>query len=795
MIKNYFKIAWRSLQTNKLFSILNISGLAIGLAVSILLFLFVVNEFGYDKMYAQRSNIYRVLLHTGISGQQQVKCASPAAVAPALTANIPEVKYAARMLKHGFGATAFVIAADKNFAEKKLYWCDQELFSIFNIPFIYGSSTVALTRPNTVVLSKTIAEKYFTNAQNAIGKRIAVDNNMALEVTGVYKDFPDNSTLDCDMMANFQSSGFYEDASWGNPSFETYCLLNETAVIASVEKKIQQEIDKNVEKADRFYTLSLQPFNKVHLYSADYLSSYTSRIGNISVVNNLLLLTGLILLIACINYMNLSTARSQKRAKETGINKTLGATRKQMIFRFYTETAVITFIAIVSGLLLAVAIIPLFNNITGKNLSTTALLQSTFLLGILSIWIITTFVSGLYPALYLSRFSPKLAMQQSFYKGSSSSYVRKGLVILQFTSSVILIIGVLVIYFQLQFIRNKNLGYQPDNVLAISTAGIQKKQDVNTLINEFKTLPNVLSICRVQGFPGKRVSGKTLYKQKGDKEGVDIQSNKVENGIVDVLQLKLLAGTSLPKDKNEHDSLYEIVLNKTAVDYLGYKPDEAIGKKATIDNLTSTIVGVVSDFNFTSLHRSVTPYAFTNGTMEPNRYILIRFTTTNLLQTMQRFETNFKNVITYSEFDYIFLDKYLETLYASEKQAADISIVFSILAVFVASLGLFGLAAFTAEQRTKEVGIRKVLGASVLYITSLLTRDFIKLVIVSIIIAMPVGWWVMHKWLQSYAYRIDLSWWLFAAAGIIAILIALMTVSFQAIKAAVANPVKSLKSE
>ncbi|MFM9908972.1 MAG: ABC transporter permease [Chitinophagaceae bacterium] len=795
MIKNYLKTAWRSLRTNKLFSVLNISGLAIGLAVSILLFLFIVSEFSFDKMYAQRNSIYRVLLHTGISGKQQTKCASPAAVAPALAANIPEVKYAARMLKHGFGATAFVRAEDKNFAEKNMYWCDQELFSIFNIPFVYGNSKVALSRPNTIVLSKTTAEKYFVNAEGSIGKRIVVDNTTTLEVTGVYKDFPGNSTLDCDMMANFQSSGFYDDVSWSNPSFETYCLLNSSASIALVEKKIQQEIDKNLEKADQFYTLSLQPFTKVHLYSADFLSTYTSRIGNINMVNNLLLLTALILLIACINYMNLSTARSQKRAKEVGINKTLGATKRQLIFRFYIETAVITFIAIVIGLLLAITIIPVFNNISGKSLSAAILLQPEFLLGILCIWAIATFVAGLYPALYLSRFSPKLAMQLSVYKGSSSSYVRKGLVVLQFTSSVILIIGVLVIHSQLKYIRNKNLGYQPENVLAISTAGIQNTHDVKTLMNEYKTLPNVLSVCLAQGFPGKRVSGKTLYKDKGDKVGIDIQSNKVENGIVDVLGLKLLAGTSLPKNKNEHDSLVEILLNKTAVNYLGYKPEEAIGKSVTIDDVTSTIVGVVGDFNFTSLHQPVAPYVLTNGTREPNRYILIRFSTANLVQTMQGFETNFKKFTAQSEFDYIFLDKYLEALYTSEKQTADISIVFSMLAVFVASLGLFGLAAFTAEQRTKEIGIRKVLGAGVLHLTSLLSKDFIKLVIVSIVIAVPVAWWVMYNWLQSFSYRIDLSWWLFAAAGIIAILIALVTVSFQAIATATTNPVKSLRSE
>jgi ABC-type antimicrobial peptide transport system permease subunit len=368
-------------------------------------------------------------------------------------------------------------------------------------------------------------------------------------------------------------------------------------------------------------------------------------------------------------------------------------------------------------------------------------------------------------------------------------------VVIQFTSSVILIIGVTVIHSQVQFINNKNLGYEPENVLAVSTAGFQNKQSLDALINEFSNLPSVVALCRAQGFPGKRLSGKTLYKNAEDKTGIGIQTNKADSDIFNVLKLKFIAGRALSAKPYENDSIAEVVLNKSAVEYLGFKPDEAIGRQATIDNITSTIVGVVNDFHFASLHQPLAPYSFGNATRESKKFILIRFKTADLLQTMKGFESKFKNLTGTAEFDYLFLDEYLKNQYAAELQARNISVLFTVLAVLIACLGLFGLAAFTAEQRAKEVGIRKVLGATVAQVTNLLTKDFITLVIISIIIAIPIAWIAMNNWLQNYAYRIELSWWLFVEAAAVALIIAFVTIGFQTIKAAIANPIKSLRTE
>ena len=563
----------------------------------------------------------------------------------------------------------------------------------------------------------------------------------------------------------------------------------------SVENKMQQVLAQNVEKEDRWFSLSVQPLREVHLYSAGYTDSYTSRNGDIKEVRNLSFLVVIILLIACINYMNLSTAQSQKRAKEVAINKTLGATIRNLILRFYTETAILTFLALLTGILLAVLTLPVFNNITGKNLELSSLCHINFLAGLLIMWVGMTLISGSYPALYLSGFSPILALKQSASKGNTSGFIRKGLVVVQFASSVILIFGVIVIYQQMEFIRNKNLGFQPENVVMLDATAASDTSQIKTLLNDLKSQSSVLSVTRAQSFPGMSSSGRSIYKSPEDKKGMNLTTNDSQKGIVDVLKLKLLAGTDLPA-KVPGDTIVHLILNKKAVDYLGFTPEQAIGMKvnAQLGN-NSYITGVVDNFNFASLHEPMGAYAFNDAGMEPKDFFLVRFKSSDIPKTMSGFEKAFRKAIPDTAFDFTFLDQYMNTLYASEQRMALVILIFSILAIIVACLGLFGLTAFTAEQRTKEIGVRKVLGASVSGITVLLSKDFLKLVFISIIIAAPVAWWVMTKWLQDFAYKINISWWVIGVAGLTAIIIALITVSFQAIKAAIANPVESLRTE
>lgn len=801
MISNYFKTAWRNIRANRLFSVLNIAGLAIGIAICIPLFLFVMEELSFDNMYKNKQDIYRINLQTiagGYTTSSETWAAIPNAVAPSITKEIPEVKYAARMLKNDFGSPASLKVGQNTFVEKGLYWCDPDIFKIFDVPFVYGNPATALSQPNTIVISQAAAQRLFGKV-NPLGKTISIDNKTQMLVTGIYKTLPSTSTIDCDMIATFLSSWANKSQTWDNASFETYCLLSKAADINAVNAKLNALENKNVSKNDRWFSLQLQPLKDVHLYSAEISDGYSSHIGDIKEVRNLALLAFLILLIACINYMNLSTARSEKRAKSVGINKTLGASRGQMIKRFYAETAMIAFFAVLLGYALSFDSIYLFNYVTGKHLALNGLYSFEMLAGVLLLWLIVTIVAGSYPALVLSSFSPLTLMKKKISKNLFDILFRKGLVVLQFTCSVVLIIAVMIVSGQMKFINQKNLGYTPIGVVALSLRGVENLKQLDALKNNLKNVSSVTDVSATQAIPGSGASGRSLRKSETDKDGIDLKTCHTDSHIINTLGMKLIAGTTLPESLSQTDTTIYTILNKKAADYLGYTPEQAVGKEIRVMGFHTRVIvtGVVADFNFESLRKPIGAYLYyeCNNAPEYINDILVKFNTGNIPQTMHQLEAAFKNAAPDAAFDYTFLDNYLATLYASEQTTSKVSKLFSVLAIFVSCLGLFGLAAFTAEQRIKEIGIRKVLGASVSGIVTLLSKDFLKLVIISCIVAFPVAWWTMHNWLQNYEYRITISWWLFASAGLLVILVAFLTVSFQAIKTAVTNPVKSLRSE
>lgn len=793
MFRNYIKIAWRNLRFNRLFSIINIVGLSIGLTIVMLLFLFISHERSFDSMFPKKDRIHRAIIKTNGDFGFDTWATVPPITSLAMKEEVTHVESAARLLKHNFGRPASLRINNQNYTEDMLYWTDRELVSIFDIALIRGDGATVLDRPGTVILSEKAAQTYF-NGENPIGKTILVDNDNELEVTGVYKDFPENSTLDADMLASSNGSWFYDRRSWSNASFETYCLLKQNVSSQAAQEQLNKVFEANVDADSRWFSFALQPLEKVHLYSASYGNSYTSRIGDINEVRNLTYLAILILLIACINYMNLTTARSQKRSKEVGISKTLGATSKSLVGRFYMETGLIAAISILLGIVFTILLLPSFNGLTNQNLGLDLLLTPTFLIVTIVVWLITTLFSGLYPSLYLSRFLPKEILSPSLKRGMGNILIRKGLVVMQFAASTALIVGVMVIYQQTDYIQNKDLGFVADNVMAISIGGLRGNENRDALTQELKNFSEVTAISMVQGYPSMDVSGRSLRKNNSEEQGLNIQTNVTDAGIIDALKLKLLAGSGLPENKAKNDTLVEVLLNKKAIDYLGYTPEEAIGKEVYMGNMY-TIVGVVDNFNYESLHQPIGAYAFHNAPTEGKSFMLVRFNSVNLVNTVNNLKTAFNKVAPDIDFDYTFLDQSLETLYAREKRAGQISIVFCLLAVFVAALGLFGLAAYTAEQRKKEIGIRKVLGASVAKINQMLSKDFAKLVLIALMIGFPVAYFFMENWLQGFAYRIDIQWWVFAIAGIIALGIALITVSFQSVRAALTNPAKSLRTE
>ncbi|MGZ3754938.1 MAG: ABC transporter permease [Mucilaginibacter sp.] len=799
MIKNYLKTAWRNIVANKLFTSLNIAGLAIGMCVCITLFASISYELSFDRMYKNSKKIYRVNMQTSAQYNYKVWAQLPNSVGPAITQNIPQVKVSTRLIKHDFGASVSLKTDEKNFTEKGLYLADSTAFNMFDFSFTEGNARTAFAQPKSIVLSQSAKERLYGN-EPAFGKIIYVNNRDTLHVSGVYRDLPANSTIDCDMVYNIMDSWMGKNVFWSNASYETYCQLQPGANVEQVQKQATALIDKYVTKENQYFTkFQLQPLTAIHLYSADIREGYSSRLGSIGTVKALLFLSLLILAIACINYMNLATANSQKRAKGVGVNKVLGANTRQLLSLFYMETAVLSFIAIVIGYALAFLAQPLFQNITGISLIPSALYATPILISLLLTWLLVTIIAGSYPAFSMSGISPLVLMNKLKLKHSAADFIRKSLVVFQFASSIALIIAVIVILQQVYYIRNKDLGYNPNGVVSVSIKAAQNKQQLAAFINSLKGMPNVESVSAVQSIPGDRESGRSVKKLSTDKEGYPVKTCHTDGSIVKTMQLKLLAGGPLPQTLAEGDTNCYVVINEAVQKYLGFKtPQDAIGRYINTEMLSKSIVtGVVKDFNYQSLKNEVGGYVYyeMNKAPESLRTILIRYNAQNLPQFMQQVQDAFKTALPNSSFDYEFLDTHIQNLYAAEQHTASTATVFSVLAIFVACLGLFGLAAFIAEQRTKEIGIRKVLGASVPGIAKLLTGDFLKLVVLSILIASPFAWYVMNKWLMEFSYRITISWWVFVVAGLTAVVFALLTISSHAIKAALTNPVKSLRSE
>lgn len=797
MIKNHFKTAWRNLWNNRLFSALNIFGLAVGLGVALLLSLFIIQERSYDE-FPNREKIFRYIAHINYNGTNGLWAGVPNSIGPTVQRNIPEVALSARTLLNGFGENANITIGRDAYIERRLYWSDPDIVDIFDLQFIHGNRKKALDEPNTIVLSETKAKQYFGD-ENPINKTVELDRNTTLKVTGVYADLPATSTFDAELIASFSTTGFAKNITWDNASFETWVMLENADDSCKIETYLPKMIKEHVGAEGTYYTLSLQPLAEVHLNSAG-INSYSDRKGDAVQLRQLTYLTIALLLMAAINYMNLATARAQHRSKEVGVSKTLGASRKGLLIKFYAETAVLTIIAISFGLALAVLGIPVFNTLSGKTLIYDTLTHPIFWIGLPILWLSLTLVSGLYPAIILSSYTPMEALQKGKTVRTGSALFRRTLVVLQFTASIVLIIGVVIMHRQMDFMSHRKLGYNPENVIAIGLGSLKNEQELDALRNNIGTLAPTQSMVLSQAFPGKGESSHSIRKDEADKQGAMFYANRVDGDIESVLQLKLLAGRMV-KERVESDTtqkggwIFEMVLNKHAVDYLGLTPEEVIGKRPLAGMGDNTyVVGVVDNFNYTSLHNPMGAYAFTNAP-QALRYLLVRFTTGNLRTTLSQYEEAFKKVVPNAPFDYTFLDSHLKSLYLADRQTASVLLAFSVLAVFVGCLGLFGLAAFTAEKRTKEIGVRKVFGATVSSLVRLLSIDFVKLMIAAFVIACPVAYWGFSKWLESFAYRIDIEWWMFGLAGLAATTIALATVSWQAIRAAVADPVDSLRDE
>ena len=584
MFRNYLKMAWRNIAANKLFAALNIAGLAIGICVCITLFACASYELSFDRMYKNSKNIYRVNLLSSPTFNSQVWAQLPGIAGPAIAQNDPRIKAMTRLIKYDFGAVISLKAGEKNFSEKGLYMADTAVLRIFDFNFTEGNARTAFTQPKSVILSESAKERLYGKGP-AFGKIIYVENRDTLHVSGVYKDLPENSTIDCDMIYNIMDSWMGKGVYWGNSSYETYCLLQPGANVGQAQKLATALIDKKVAKKDQFFTkFMFQPLADIHLYSAGIRAGFSSRMGSIGTVKALLLLSFLVLGIACINYMNLATARSEKRAKGVGVNKVLGADRRHLLALFYTETAVLSFIAIIAGYAACFVLQPFFQNITGIELKSSALSTLPILLGLLLTWMVVTLMAGSYPAFSMSRISPLVLMNKLKIKHSVADFIRKSLVVFQFTSSIILIISVIVILGQINYISNKDLGYNPKGIVSVSIKAAQNKQQVAALINGLKSMASVQSVSTSQSIPGDMESGKRIKKFITDKDWYPVLTCNTDGSIIKTMQLKLLAGTTIPQTLTAGDTSCYLLVNESVVKYLGYKtPHDAIGKYAVTE--------------------------------------------------------------------------------------------------------------------------------------------------------------------------------------------------------------------
>jgi len=790
MFKNYLKTAFRNLWKNKAFSFINIMGLALGLACSLLIMLWVNDEYKVDAFHKNGSRLYSVFEKQYRDGQVFAFHGGPGVMADEMKKALPEVQYATNYAWNElstFEANNKIIKENGNHS-------GQDFFKIFTYPLLQGNAATALQTPLDICISKKMAEDFFGSPAKAIGKTIRYQNNKDLKITAVFNNVPRSSTAQFDYILNWQN--FLEGNSWAkdwtNNGPATYIVLREGANAKTFEKKISRFLDNyNKEQtAHSYIRLGIQRYGDIYLHSNFDKQGKISG-GRIQYVQLFSLVAIFILLIACINFMNLTTARSVKRAKEIGIRKVVGAFRFALIRQFIGEALLIVSMAIIISLALVMLVLPVFNQLTAKQIHI-PLADPTFWLIITGLLLVTGFISGSYPALYLSSFKPVRVLKGSLKFSSSALWFRKGLVVFQFMLSIILIIGTIVVSKQVNYIQTANLGYDRENLLYIPLEG-DLTAKYQLFKNQLLQMPGIKDISRITDVPTQIENGTGGVEWEGKDPTVDIQFTQSAVGydFIKTMHLQLAQGRDFSKDFATDSVGY--ILNESALKRIGYK--NPIGKPLTFWQKKGTIIGVLKDFHFNSLHVPINPLVLRLGENIEWGNALVKTKPGKTKQALASLEKVCKSINPKFPFTYKFSDEEYQKLYKSEQVVSQLARYFAFLAIFISCLGLLGLVMFTAEQRTREIGIRKVLGATVPNVVGLLSKDFLKLVLIANLISWPLGWWAMSKWLQNFEYRIAISWWVFVLAGLAAVLIALLTVSYQAIKAAIANPVKSLRTE
>ncbi len=802
MLKNFFLVAWRNLLRNKVYSFINIAGLGLGLACAMLIILFVADESSYDRFHKDAGNIYRVVKDfVNDDGSRLPDATTPPALAPAMQSEIPEVAKVTRIFP-GWGNKFLISYGDKKFIEERLFRVDSSFFEVFNFPFLEGDVKKAFADPNFILVTESTAKKYFGDA-DPMQKLLHTDFG-ELPVKGVLKDPPPNSHFHFDFLVSIRKFRDNIDARWGWYNFYTYVKFKPNVSIAAITPKIQALYKKNnAQGSNIFYT---QALTNIHLDSnlkweiepnSDRMYVYVFSIVAIFII-----------VIACINYINLATAKSSLRAKEIGIRKVAGAFRLTLIRQFLIESILTVFFAFVLAIIIAALLLPLVNQLTQKALSMDSFLNPRWSLILLAAALLIGLIAGIYPAIYLSSFRPVEVLKSFSVSEKGMFNLRKVLVVFQFTISAALITGTLIIIQQIHFIQDRKLGLNKDQVMIISNAGNLSRTNREALRSELASLPGVARASTSNGVVGGQ-NWTTYMRSKGSQNGQLVNFLNVSYDYLQVLGIELKEGRYFSPEFPA-DSLSDgiegtkerisgsVILNEKAVKDLGIT-EPAVGKLVSRGDNNDTvwyvrIVGVTKDFHFASLKNEIKPFGFMIDAGWQDNYT-VKVNPGGLKKTIREMETKWNKYSPERPFQYSFLDETFAGQYKSEERFNKVFLYITSLAIFIACMGLFGLTAYMVEKRTKEIGIRKVIGASVSNILTLLSWDFVKLILISVLIAIPISWWAMNHWLEGFVYRVNISAWIFLVAAIFALLIGFITISFQAIRAAMANPVRSLRTE
>ena len=805
MLKNYLKIALRNLLNNKGYTAINVFGLGLGLATCLLIVLYISDELSFDKHHRSADRLFRIAMEA----RNEKWAGTPGPVAAGIKTDFPEVESVTRLLK--FSGMDRMLLENRNgkearpFYETNGYYADSTLFDVFTYDFKYGNARNALKRPNTLVLSEHVAEKLFGNI-DPVGKVIRVGlafGDFDYTVTGVYRNSR-KSHIDARFFLSMQNGDMggwvVSQNNWAmNNIFHTYVKLRDDADPTVFESKLTPFLNRHgaadLKALGIPKRLFIQPVTDIYLKSS--IGNEIAPNGSMTYLYIFGTIAVFLLLIACINFMNLSTAHSEKRAKEVGVRKVMGAVRHSLVYQFLGESMMLAVMALAVAVLVVQLLLPYFNNLTGKNL--TVLAHPAFLYWMGGITLFTGLVAGLYPAFYLSSFRPVSVLKGRLANVASAALLRKGLVVFQFTVSIVLILGAIVIGQQLSFLQNQHLGFDKEQKLVVPFRNAKAAVNYNAFREEVLRIPGIEATTSGSVYPGiENIEDLLFYAEnKTVHDAVDIHFATVGDDYVETLGLKMAAGRSFSKAFGGDSS--SIILNETAVRELGYDAASVIGKNVFFElggrRRSLQVVGVVKDFNFRSLHEQIKPYALATSITDKYQYFIANVNTRDYTGVLASVGAAWQRLNPDIPFAYSFLDQDFQKNYEKDRRTGSIVLYFTCIAVVIACLGLFGLAAFSAERRTKEIGVRKVLGASVGSIVGMLSGEFLSLVCVALVIATPIAWMGMRQWLQGFAYQVGIQWWVFPVTGLLVLLVALLTVGFQSVKAALTDPVKSLKRE